>query len=417
MTLFNETMKIKYGKYLMYLYFIEGLICKSIYRDTPGLWLIHMYATVIFICALIFIGGKQVIDFNYRNNRIQIEFLCIYLLWSLISSVFSISPFSNVIYSLISFFSIYVCVHLVAYLFHDDPTSFVLGIIKIYLIWLLLGILLSILIPDLNGSYGGYIRYRGASANATESGIILSIGFLLIIWYIKTVNSSKLLVLCLILTIICIILTRKRGALLGIIVALPLILCLKPKGALNKYKNSVIYFLISIVILSPFLIMNILKSDAARIYLRITEDDDTRSVYFTQAFEKIQRRPFLGYGPLSKFGSPRNITESDYDIDSDPHNTWLCLAQYYGLPSIAIFFMYLLSLICPFINSTANIYRPMILSFIVWGLVWAMICEWLMSFGTPGDRLSFMILGIGLASVNHRYFPNNKRSSYMHITG
>jgi O-antigen ligase len=273
-----------------------------------------------------------------------------------------------------------------------------------------LGIVLSVAVPGLNPMAYGYIRFSGAAANAGDAALNLSLGFLLCVWLIQYSPSPNIYRICSVLLLVTLILTRKRTALLGMMLALPWLLCHIPSLCARR-RGLIVMLLGGLAGLTLLFAASPAdrRFEEVRVFLRLTEEDDTRTSRFMQGLEYIAERPWLGHGPMSKFEDPHAITSSTYDFRRDPHSSVLCLAQHYGIPGAALFLGYLCSCVWPFFRRGKNMIRPLMQSLCLWGICSLVASVWLMSFGMPGDRLSYILFGLGLASLARVHDPRARR--------
>ncbi len=396
----NKDTATIWGKRLIYVYYVEALVCKSQFGGLTGLWLLHMGLSVALIVALAFLGGTRAIEYNWKYHRTPTGLLAVFLSWAMISSLVSTAVYANVLWSVVFGLSIYVGTYATAFFFRDNIVKGLHTFLVILIAWALLGMAISVAAPGLNPAYDGYIRFRGASGNVGDAAENLSFGILLGVWFVQSFQAKKYYRLCAILMIIALILTRTRSVLLGMTVALPFLLCHNPVRGLSRRNLGLLVgggMAIALVLLVGSL--DETRWNEARTYLRLEEKDDTRSAYFLRGWEKIKERPAFGHGPMSKFGGQNVVTQSAYSSLNDPHNVFLLLAQYYGWPGAVLFSVYLLSCAAPFLRPSPNLVRPLMLSVLLWGAVISLASGWLLSFGMPADRLSYIMLGFGLASL------------------
>lgn len=396
----HATGNIVWGRRLIYVYYVEALIAKSHLWSLPGLWFGHMVVSLGLLVTLCFLAAKKGFDHSWRSHGTSTRLLLLFAMWSVISSLMTESPYTNVLWSIVFVLSIYVGIYTVTFFFAADVLSAIRGFTVIIIAWTVLGILLSLTGPGLGSMAPANTRFSGVAANAGDAALNLSLGFLLCVWLIQYSPSPNIYRICSVLLLVTLILTRKRTALLGMMMALPWLMCHFP--SLRARRRG-----LSAMLLGGLAGLTLLlaashgdgRIDDARVFFRLTEEDDTRTARFMQGLEYIAERPWVGHGPMSKFEDPHAITSSTYDFRRDPHSSVLCLAQYYGIPGAGLFLAHLCSCVWPFFRRGKRPTSVLMQSVCLWAICSLLASEWLMSFGMPGDRLSYILFGFGLASV------------------
>lgn len=139
---------------------------------------------------------------------------------------------------------------------------------------------------------------------------------------------------------------------------------------------------------------------AAREYLRVGDGLETtisdRQVYWERGLERVAISNLLGSGPLDKFQGA-TISDPAYVAERNAHNTFLSVVQYYGVPGGALYVLFLILLLQTFLRRRDNL-SVLGLSLLAFGLVQSVSENWLLSFGTPSDLYSWLILGLACAS-------------------
>ena len=104
----------------------------------------------------------------------------------------------------------------------------------------------------------------------------------------------------------------------------------------------------------------------------------------------------IGQGPLARFGGGgQGFEKSNYDTSLNRHSQPLLIAQGYGIPGLLFWMGFILS------AAYAAMTRRDSLAILGAGifsslLVMSVFSESLVSFGTPVDRLKWLVLGLVL---------------------
>jgi len=140
---------------------------------------------------------------------------------------------------------------------------------------------------------------------------------------------------------------------------------------------------------------------SAREYLRVEGDLETtiadRQVYWERGLERVTVVNVLGTGPLGKFSSGGPLFGYAYDRESNAHNTFLSVVQYYGVPAGVLCVVFIILLFATLLRRKDEL-SILGLSLLTFGLAQSVSENWLLSFGTPSDLYSWLILGLTCAS-------------------
>ncbi|MDP3731775.1 MAG: O-antigen ligase family protein, partial [Candidatus Omnitrophota bacterium] len=202
----------------------------------------------------------------------------------------------------------------------------------------------------------GLVRATAAFKDSNLLGIYLSAFAPLILglnpYYFK--NKKIVFIFVSLISLIGIIITYSRPTLLAIYIALLFL-------SIVKRDKRIIYFLIMILLIAPFILPQSVKNWAKEVEyspLRFMCNDDRIAVY-RNSLNMIKDHPFIGLGAntymknYKKYREPveyRNIVTKDYMY---AHNNFLHMAAEIGLIGLGIFIWLLYEL---FMESK-NIYR------------------------------------------------------------
>ena len=113
-------------------------------------------------------------------------------------------------------------------------------------------------------------------------------------------------------------------------------------------------------------------------------------------FASVGHDPIFGKGPMSKFGDTDNPTVNEYDEKRTCGNTLLLYAQFYGIPGALLLVLLLIEIIRSGIRAMSSL-GLLSCGVVFMGIGASFSQMWLVSFGSPGDRAVWLILGVALA--------------------
>jgi len=133
----------------------------------------------------------------------------------------------------------------------------------------------------------------------------------------------------------------------------------------------------------------------ARVDAPLIEVLGARTYWWKPGFEQDLRIDnVFGGGFLAVYDWGKGgISESGYDRDRARLNTFISCAQFYGIPGLFLFTLFLILAIRVFLNRSDAL-ASLGFTVIVYSIVRGMASNHLLGFGSPIDRFSWLLMGI-----------------------
>lgn len=387
-------------------FFAEAILAKSRFDAITGGWFGHMVLTIVFILILIIryaitrIIGLPV----YSPPRLVSWTLCISFIWACICCIIQPNAYANLIYLLVFAANVFVCFYVVpSFLLPNFGMRAVLFFAVPICLTNLANLACGVL-----GVPGSYFmgRLRGFSINTLEASVLGWVGIVLALWII--INShlkSRCAWLFSVSSLGVVLLSRTRSYILAALIGSSVILASFLRA--DKTYSRQIRVLLIIAIVFPFLMLLITavgsidqSLESACEYLRVSGSMDeilsARMVHWQAGLQHAQQYPVFGRGPMAKFGDTTDPTVNTYQMESCYCNTWLTMAQSYGIPGMVLFILFVLTMFLSSVNGLGMM--PLLSrSLLVAGLSSSFSATWLVSFGDVGDRAIWLMMGLALA--------------------
>jgi O-antigen ligase len=141
----------------------------------------------------------------------------------------------------------------------------------------------------------------------------------------------------------------------------------------------------------------VVQTEDVREFTRTSGDIDqvfsARMTYWEMGASDISLSNPFGTGPLTRFGGTASLDRSGYTREENPHNAFLSAFQCYGWLGGALFVIFLITLFWTMLRRS-DATAVLGASIMVFGIVQCITENWLLSFGTPSDLYSWLLLGI-----------------------
>lgn len=177
-------------------------------------------------------------------------------------------------------------------------------------------------------------------------GTIISMGFCLNIVLIgassKEIKSKILYILSAVISLIGVMLTGSRSALVSIIIfGITIVLTMKRGKTRNRIIVAIILF---IVIMAVLIALNVIPET---VYLRmlgssyVDRSNMKRIADWTYGLQSLIRSPLFGYGPQPTL----SIIMSQFNFHGDVHNTFLTFGVMFGVVPFILFIILILNIV------------------------------------------------------------------------
>lgn len=397
------------GTCLLWVYLVTGLLGKS---QLPGYgydtWRAYIAASTVIIGGLLLycISARGTARGNLSGaNGPHVTWLGLFIIWGFIVSAMQEYPLDNLIY-----FATLASMFVVSMMLPDsvpllrDPARLLNLVVLVTTPWVCLSLIEYFVGgPEALESEG---RLRGCFLNCIILGGIAGMNCLLLVWLLLV--SPRYRCLRVILLIICwttLVLTKCRGQNVTIAWGMAVMVILSQRRG-NKLFVVLCATVAGVALYVGLLGLGVIseeKIDDAREFLRVPEGEIRETLeirydsYWSKGVEDITSMRLIGQGPLARFGGGgQGFETSNYDINRNRHSQLLLIAQAYGIPGLLFWMVFLLSAARAAVTRRDNlaILGAGIFSSL---LVMSVFSESLVSFGTPVDRLKWLVLGLVLA--------------------
>ena len=406
-------------KLLMLLYIWEGVAAKTFLYWKPGVYKLHMFASILLPAALVV--------FHMNNTNASRELASLqrdktwgrvwgYVLfiagWGGIGAVLSPPVVLNVVYS-VTFGLMFAVCWLVA-------PSLVrkVGWHK-SLDWAFAPLYGCVVVSFLMCMASGFSLTRVHGVFYTSAQAAWSASLCALAAYYRTMTSRgmkrNIFLGCLACSAGLTILTRTRGHILAMMAGLVVMWALcatTPQERTTRRGQAIAAFVVV-----GFLAMFYGESKQAgktMEYLRIREGEttgvlDTRTTCWKLGWDSICESPVVGQGWLSKWagqsgGESAAQTGRSYSFTDDPHNLYLTVGKSVGFPGLVAILTIMVALnlkafrmfqTCRHFGATPE--QGLFMALVGWTLAASLISNPLISFGATTDRYTWAMLGTYLA--------------------
>lgn len=291
LSLFSKKYKLtlNLSKILYILYILIMIISTLIYKSSESFLYIYYFTLAFFTCNVM------------RNLSKSSYFKILYFLLSLCMI--------NSTITLISVFFPEVYIKIITFFHTPIYVDYILSFYNV-------------------GNYSGIFIQVGQNAFYSALGIIL---FLILAITPETKNNKNIFYLCILLLIVTLFLTSKRGILLYTFVVLTLIIFFEFAIKNKKKFFKIIGFLLLIVLFSAVFLK--INSKSLNIINRFVNDDvlNGREKLYSSALSLFKEKPLLGHGI-------RSFRELNGFTTLDVHNNFLQSLAETGIIGFALFY-------------------------------------------------------------------------------
>ena len=367
-----------------------------------------MVFTVVMLIAIAFRGCLRTKDRYpiFAPPRCLTICFITFFIWGIISCLWQSNIYANLAFFIVFSLNIYVC-------FYVAPNLIVPSLgenaLLVYALPLIMTNVLNIVFPSSFMTHESDIgRLSGVLDNSTHVGAVAALTSIVALWMV--INWPKRRILYLIswlVSITVLILSRTRSSIFGCFLGSIYLLIQWSK---SKSKPHLAILIISIIFLSvsagTIVMVRPELTFKLKDFFRINGNTETilesRMPLWRNGITNISQNLLFGKGPMEKFGGTEDPTVNSYDEKKICSNLFLFYAQTYGIVGAAMVAL-LLIVIMKSTLKISNDFKS--LGFAVTLLIiGASLSQMLaVSFGSPGDRALWLILGTSLATCN---YPN-----------
>jgi len=384
---------------LAFLFMAEAIVAKSRFATVVGGWTGHMVLTVAFLGLFLLLGlseGRAVVTPPRSVRRL----LGAALAWAFLCCIAQPNAWANLAFLCVQATNVYVSVFLLprlvlpylgrrAVLLYATPLFAAAGLC---------------LVAGSTGAAGSVSNERlaGVMGNATHSGGTSAVACVAALWCLAMWPRRRLLWLaCLVVSLAALVLTRTRASLFGMLLAFAAMAALwgtSPSRAARRVSISLFAVSLVAVLLGVGSAADLLPK--VREYFRVDASvgdlAEGRMRYWRFAIADVKKNWLFGRGPMAKFGDGTDVTTNTYAIDKNPHNTWLIVAQSYGLFGAVLFVAIIMVTLTASLHGRT--YMPTLaVGIVMLGIGMSVAENWSFSFGNETDRASWLLLGLALA--------------------
>jgi len=393
------------GPYLLLAYLISSLIGKSYLEGTSGVWFIYHASNLaltplILVYALSIRHDKRPEPVFYSSNIHY--FLVAFLLWGTLCCASQTNLVENLIpYAMFSGMVIVLCM-LAPRLLRGVSTGAFLRILTVLLCIWTLASFVSYIVGFPPASDG---RIRGVYNNSLTCANMMIITSVLCLWFLLCFKprplATILLLALLAISFSVLNATRTRSGYICLFVAMTALVA-HSLSYKRKYIICALFMLwlvtmLAIVISMPGYeeqIWSVRKH--ARIEAPLAELPAQRTTWWKPGIEQdLNLGNILGKGFLGAYEWELGQNESGYNRDLNRHNTFLSCAQSYGIIGLILFIAFLV-VAARWFWLRKDMYGTLGFSLLIYSVVNGLCSNQLLGFGSPVDRLSWLLIGIAL---------------------
>jgi len=398
------------GMYILIAYLLWSIIGKSNYYLTGMKWSYYQFGNILFSIILVVFILVKLSERSYHSGQSMSALLArqslgLFLVWAALSCTVQKRFVENM-----ACFAVYgsmvVTLFFVPHLFvsYNSLPRF----LRILALCVGVGAVVSLFaglahLPQcwIGGRLAGIYTDPITCANiAITASIMLCLYFAFPArWWLFSLGAIVVIVL----SIIVILLARTRGAYLCTLIC-PI--CFIAHRMRQWHASKLLVFFMLLCIFSLVLITfyeaydpNSELSQEVRIFARI--DKPLEEVVWVRAHwwkagleHDLVLSNIFGQGILATYDwNLSSIKESGYNIERNRHNSFVSCAQYYGIPGLLLFVIFLLSLLYSFWKRK-DVLAAVGFTVVVYSITRGMVSNHLLGFGSPMDRFSWLLLGL-----------------------
>jgi len=322
--------------------------------------------------------------------------------WAVVCCVVQPNATANLIYLVVFALNIYACLYvapglLLPYL--GQRSLFIYGI------FLCIPNLLNLVFAfgDAGAFVGG--RLRGFLIDPLHTGMVAWITSILILWAILQGGAKRRYLWVAWSIAMCVlVMTRTRSYIFGCTIgSLALVAtAARPHNRSTRHARQLALGLLPIVIILGGIIgYNPHILPRVRTHLRLEGDAEdilkARMTLWEWGIQHSKTYPVFGRGPMAKFGDTTDPSVNAYETRFCFSNTWLTMAQSYGIPGSALYAASVLAMLVMAFRGYGTM-PTLAIGLLVAGIGSSFSSMWSVSFGSAGDRAMWLILGLALAA-------------------
>jgi len=397
-----------FGNCLLWLYVLNGFVGKSrLPAHWYGGWQGHMMASAAIIMGLLLycLLTKKIHSYSAPFLS-KLALICLYAFigWGIVVSLLQDHPSDNLIYFVVLASMFVVSMMLPNRLvIMQRPSRFLNLIVLFTSAYVCLSLAVFLI--------GFPVTYKGRLCGLANGPIVLGglsgLNCLLLVWFLLESNKHrKLRSILLGLSLIALALTKCRAQIVTTILGVVVLTLFR----LWHVKTRAIIFsaiLVGSIFLAMMCQMGIISDDRVadiRNFFRASEGEITSTLnmryesYWSKGITDITDMRLVGQGPLVRFGGGgQGFEESHYDRSLNRHSQILIIAQSYGLLGLVFWTAFIVSACFVVVRRPDNL-GSLGVGIFSYLIIMSLVSESLLSFGTPVDRLRWLILGILLSS-------------------
>ncbi len=384
-------------------FLIEAIIAKSRLDGLIGGWRGHMILTVAGIALLIAVGlwRRARLPFSYAPPRSVSIVLALACAWALLCCMVQPNAYGNVLFLAVFAANIYACLYVapnlvLPYLGERAVLLYAIPIFAATLVNLVFGHAAPSEAFDQE-------RLAGISDNATHSALIACLAAIMALWMLLQWNTRKHVWSGIwVASVLTLLLTRTRANIASCAVGSIIMLgCWARWCPAPRLRRHVGLGLMAAIMLAGLLLTGSTEGTVRlRRYLRVTSREElfqSRMLHWKDGLANVGKHPVLGEGPMAKFGGTNDPTVNTYAMEKTYCNAALAFAQAYGIPGTLLFALIWVEILRSIPRRQVGL--PLLLiGIIVSGTVSSLGHMWLVSFGTPSDRATWLVVGLALAT-------------------
>lgn len=391
------------GAVLPGLFLVEAIIAKSRFDGLIGGWRGHMILTVAGIALLIAVGlwRRTRLPFSYGPSRSVSIILAVAGAWALLSCIVQPNAYANVVFLAVFAANIYACLYIAPNLVL--PHLGERGVL-VYAIPIFAATLVNLVFGHVAPSEAfQQDRLAGMSDNATHSALIAAIAAIIALWLFLQWNAhSKVWFAIWVVSVLTLLITRTRANIVSCAVgcAVMLVCWARWQQTLHRKRYVAVTLMAAIMLMGVIVIGSPERVLRARTYLRAGDTEElflSRMTHWKAGTANLREHPLFGEGPMAKFGGTNDPTVNTYAMEKTYCNAALAFAQAYGIPGALLFALIWVEIL-RFIPRRQVGLPLLLIGIIVSGTVSSLGHMWLVSFGTPSDRATWLIVGLALAT-------------------
>jgi hypothetical protein len=398
------------GACLLWVYVVTGLLGKS---QLPGYgydtWRGYMMMSTIVIGGLLMycIAGRSAARWNISGaNGSHVTWLGLFIMWGIVVSAMQKYPLDNLLY-----FATLASMFIVSMMLPNavpamrDPARFLNMVVLVTTPWVCLS-LLEYFVGS-SGALEAEGRLRGCFLNCIILGGISGLNCLLLVWLLLVsprYRCLRLILLGIAWTTLALTKCRGQNVTIALGAAVMILLSRRPGNRVFLVLCATLIGAALYIGLFRLGVISDEKIDDAREFFRVSAGEiestaeDRWISYWSKGIADITSLRVIGQGPLARFGGGgHGFENSNYDVSLNRHSQPLLVAQGYGIPGLLCWIAFILSAAYAAAarrDSLGILAAGIFSSWMVMGL----FSESLMSFGTPVDRLKWLVLGLVLTA-------------------